>query len=53
MNCTTLFAVYKDQPPSEVFADYYYHGQDGETWEKPYEQIAKMAKPEEWSFNRE
>lgn len=47
-----LVRRYKGQPSREVFAHFSYKGQDGESWETPYERLARMAKPEDWNFKR-
>ena len=52
MSYADLAALYKDQPRTEVFAHFGYAGNRGETWETPYEKLAKLAKPEEWDFRR-
>lgn len=45
-----LVSRYKDQPSTEIFAHFGY-GRD-ETRETPYERLAKLAKPEDWNFQR-
>ena len=49
---TCLARRYKDQPSAEIFAHFGYRGNEGETWEAPYEKLARMAKDEEWNFHR-
>lgn len=51
-NYTSFVRRYKDQPAAEVFAHLGYRGDQGESWETPYEKLARMAKPEEWDFHR-
>ncbi len=46
----SLVRRYKDQPREEVFAFFSYRGQEGETWETPFERLAQMAKDEPWNF---
>jgi hypothetical protein len=48
----SLVRRYKDQPAGEVFAHFGYRGDQGESWETPYEKLARMAKVEEWDFHR-
>lgn len=43
---------FKDQNPREVFAHFPYNGKVGETWEKPFESLAHLAKREDWNFKR-
>ena len=50
---TSLFSRHKDQPAQEVFAFFPYDWKNGETWETPYEKLAKnLARHEEWNFSR-
>lgn len=35
-----------------VFAHFGYRGDQGESWETPYEKLARMPKPEDWDFHR-
>lgn len=51
-NYKCLTRRYKDQPPTEVFAHFGFRGDEGETWEAPYEKLAHMAKQEDWDFHR-
>lgn len=51
-NYVSLVRRYKDQPATEVFAHFGYRGEQGESWETPYEKLARMAKPEDWDFHR-
>jgi hypothetical protein len=43
---------YRDQPFAEIFAYFPYNRENGETWETPYERLARLAKPEDWHFHR-
>ncbi|MHA0858091.1 DUF3825 domain-containing protein [Paenibacillus sp. CMAA1364] len=47
----SLFKRFKEQPVDEVFASFPFNGKNGETWEKPFEQLAVMAKSENWDFS--
>lgn len=49
----SLFRRFKEQNNEEVFALFSYNGKEGETWEKPFEKLAQMAKKEEWNFSSE
>ncbi len=49
----SLFKRHKEQNPREVFAHFPYKGYAGESWEKPFEILANMAKDEDWSFRRD
>jgi hypothetical protein len=51
-NYTCLARRYKDQPANEIFSHFAYKGSEGETWETPYERLARMAKDEDWNFHR-
>lgn len=51
-NYTSLMKRYKDQPAKEIFAHFGFKGQEGETWEAPYEKLARLAKDEDWNFHR-
>jgi hypothetical protein len=51
-NYTSLVKRYREQPSNEVFAHFGYRGDEGESWETPYEKLARMAKPEEWNYQR-
>jgi hypothetical protein len=51
-NYNSLVKRYRDQPAAEVFAHFGYRADQGESWETPYEKLARMAKPEEWDFHR-
>jgi len=44
---------YREQDPREVFAHFPYNGPAGETWEAPFERLARIAKDEDWSFHRQ
>lgn len=48
-----LYKRFKDQKPEEVFAHFPYDGKAGASWEKPFEALVYLAKPEEWSFKSE
>lgn len=43
---------YREQDHREIFAHFPYNGPVGETWEAPFERLARMAKPERWDFHR-
>lgn len=43
---------YREQDHREIFAHFPYNGPIGETWEAPFERLARMAKPEKWAFQR-
>jgi hypothetical protein len=47
---TSLMSRFKDQSPSEVFAHFGYA--NGESWETPYESLSRLAKSENWNFQR-
>lgn len=49
---TDLTSRHREQPAEEVFAHFGYDGNRNETWETPYERLARIAKPEEWNFQR-
>jgi hypothetical protein len=49
---TSLTKRYPDQLHTEIFAHFPYDGNNGETWETPYEHLAKLTKDEDWHFNR-
>ena len=49
---TSLAKRYINQPSSEIFAHLGYRGDEGETWEAPYERLARMVKDEDWNFHR-
>lgn len=51
-NYASLVRRYKDQPATEVFSHFGYRGDQGESWETPYEKLARMAKVEDWDFHR-
>ena len=51
-NYASLVKRYREQPAAEVFAHLGYRADQGESWETPYEKLARMAKPEEWDFHR-
>lgn len=46
----SLFTRYKGQNPKTAFAFFRYPLV--ETWEKPFEELARLAKPEQWGFER-
>jgi hypothetical protein len=46
-----LFKRYKEQPPEEIFSHYFFNESNDETWEKPYDQLAKLARKENWDFH--
>ncbi|MEH2062839.1 MAG: DUF3825 domain-containing protein [Nostoc sp.] len=46
----SLFTRYKGQNPKTAFAFFRYP--PVETWEKPFEELARLAKPEQWGFER-
>ena len=48
----SLVGRYRDQPRSEIFAHFHYKGNEGETWETPYQRLAELAKSESWDFQR-
>lgn len=48
----SLYSRYFDQPNDEVFAHFPYDGENGETWESPFEKLANLAKKEDWNFTR-
>lgn len=48
----SLTKRYQDQPFGDIFAHFPYDGENGETWETPYEHLARLAKDEDWHFNR-
>jgi hypothetical protein len=53
MNMSTykaLFRRYREHPREEVFSHFGWNGTAGETWETPFERLAKLAKKEEWNF---
>lgn len=52
MKYKSLNRRFKNQSPREVFAHFPYNGQAGETWEKPFENLAHLAKREDWNFIR-
>ena len=45
-----LAARYRDQPSTEIFAHFGFAGNQGETWEAPYEKLVTLAKPEGLGF---
>ena len=45
-----LYAQGKKQDPSTVFAHFRYDGRRGESYFTPFQQLANMAKPENWNF---
>jgi hypothetical protein len=49
---TSLIKRYKEQPRAEVFAHFGYKSDQGENWESSYAKLARMAKPEDWDFQR-
>jgi hypothetical protein len=49
----SLFKKYREQPSSEVFSFFYYDYHKGETWDAPFQRLAKMVKQgENWNFVR-
>ena len=48
----SLMKRYKEQSSEDIFAHFGYKGQDGESWEAPYERLSRIAKQENWNFNR-
>jgi len=52
MEYKSLFKKFKSQSPRDVFAHFPYNGEADETWEKPFESLANLAKKEEWHFQR-
>jgi Domain of unknown function (DUF3825) len=52
-NYGTLMKRYSNQPFSEIFSHFPYDGENGETWETPYANLAtNLAKHEDWHFNK-
>lgn len=49
---SSLIKRYPDQSHEEMFGHFPYDRANGETWETPYEHLARLAKDEEWHFNR-
>lgn len=49
----SLYKKFKDQKADEVFAHFPYDGKSGASWEKPFEALVNLAKPEKWSFTEE
>ncbi|MCK6382641.1 MAG: DUF3825 domain-containing protein [Leptospiraceae bacterium] len=47
----SLFKRYPEQKNEDVFAFFPFDG-NIESWEAPYEKLAKIASPENWSFSR-
>ena len=48
----SLVSRYRDQPRDEIFAHFGYKGNEGETWETPYQRLVELAKRESWDFQR-
>jgi hypothetical protein len=46
-----LFKKYKEQSSEEAFSSYLINEDNGETWEAPYERLAKLARKEDWDFH--
>ncbi len=51
-NYESLGKRYRDQPADGIFAFFPFDQQIGERWEAPFEQLAAMAKPEQWEYQR-
>ncbi|MEM6255701.1 MAG: DUF3825 domain-containing protein [Cyanobacteria bacterium P01_D01_bin.156] len=49
----SLFRRYPSQPSEEIFAFFPYGRKQRETWLAPFQQLANIAKPESWNFQRE
>ena len=43
---------YVGQPSNEIFADFPFSREKGETWETPFEHLARLAKKEDWNFQK-
>jgi hypothetical protein len=52
MKYDSLYRRYKDQDPRTVFAAFLPNTAAGESWEGPFERLARLAKEEEWHFRR-
>lgn len=48
----SLFQRHKEQDPQNVFAHFGYDGENGETWEAPFERLASLARPENWNYSK-
>jgi len=48
----SLYSRYYDQESNEIFAHFPYDGENGETWESPFEKLANLAKSENWNFTK-
>ncbi len=50
----SLFSRHREQKSEEIFAFFPFDGRNGETWETPFEKLAKgLARQEEWNFTRQ
>lgn len=49
---TSLTKRYPEQKHIEIFAHFPYDSENNETWETPYEHLARLTKEEDWHFNR-
>lgn len=49
----SLFSRYKDQDPRKIFAHFAWRGDNGDTWETPFQKLAEKAKRENWDFQRQ
>jgi hypothetical protein len=47
-----LYKSSQQQSPEDVFAHFPFEGNNGETWEMPYERLVKLARTEDWNFHR-
>lgn len=52
MEYKSLYKRYRAQDEREVFALFLYKRKSRESWEAPFEKLAKMAKEEQWDFQR-
>lgn len=46
----SLFKKFREQNSEEVFAHFPYDGKSGDSWDKPFESLATLAKYESWNF---
>lgn len=51
MNYESLFQRYRSQDRRTVFAYFPYKADQSETWETPFERLARLAKSEDWNFS--
>ncbi|NET88745.1 MAG: DUF3825 domain-containing protein [Kamptonema sp. SIO1D9] len=51
MKYESLHRRYKDQDKRKVFAHFPWKGDEGETWEQSFRQLADLAKKEDWNFS--